>query len=87
MTRLSSLQKNHFSINCWCGHHSLVPVQLFIDRFGADAFVDDVVTKTRCRKCGASLLSSVQIVFVGESLGAMSGAQQKKDETKEREND
>ena len=45
MTELSSISDNHFAFECQCIHVALVPVKLFLDRYGPDAWFKDMVKK------------------------------------------
>ena len=67
MTKVGANRNNHFSIQCWCSHVGLIPVQAFIEKFGPDMSVHEAVTKTRFTKCGASVRAGSQIVYVGNS--------------------
>jgi hypothetical protein len=40
---------------------------------------DQVMTKTRCTKCGASVRAGSQIIYVGSSAFAMSGSRTAQD--------
>ena len=71
MTRLASINNTHFSFECCCGHTSLVPVTAFIEKFGLEATVDEVVAKARCSKCRLKNMAKSRIVFVGGSGQAM----------------
>ena len=72
MTKLAAIRNNHLSIRCWCGHAGLIQFKAFIEKFGPDMTADQVVTKTRCTKCCASVRAGSQIVYVGSSAFAMS---------------
>ena len=74
MTKVGANRNNHLSIQCWCSHVGLIPVQAFIEKFGPDMSVHEAVTKTRCTKCGASVRAGSQIVYVGHSEFAMTGS-------------
>jgi len=43
---------------------------------------DQVMTKTKCTKCGASVRAGSQIVYVGSSAFAMSGSRTAQDSEK-----
>jgi hypothetical protein len=53
MTKLSAISENHFAFECQCTHVALVPVKLFLDRYGPDALFKDMAKKARCSKCGS----------------------------------
>ena len=73
MTKLGTIRNNHLSIHCWRSHLGLILVQPFIEKFWADMSVHKAVTKTRSKKCGASVRAGSQIVYVGHSEFAMTG--------------
>ena len=73
MTKVGANRNNHLSIHCWCSHVGLILVQAFIDKFWPDMGEHEAVTKTRNKKCGASVRAGSQIVYVGHSEYAMTG--------------
>tara|TARA_B100000787_G_scaffold18308_1_gene12778 strand:+ start:505 stop:795 length:291 start_codon:yes stop_codon:yes gene_type:complete len=82
MTRLATITNNHISFECKCGHTSLIPVTAFIEKFGREAELNDVVTKARCSRCRIKNQAESRIVFVGGSGQAMLGTATRQ-ETKE----
>ena len=48
-------------------HVALVPVKLFLDRYGPDALFKDMVEKARCGRCGSKNILRTQIIYVGNS--------------------
>ena len=50
-----------------------MPVTAFIQKFGLEATVDEVVAKARCSKCRLKNMAESRIVFVGGSGEAMLG--------------
>jgi len=82
MTRLATITNNHISFECICGHTSLVPVIAFIEKFGREAELNDVVAKARCSHCRIKNQAESRIVFVGGSGQAMLGTATRQ-ETKE----
>lgn len=78
MTRLASITNNHLALKCkMCGHTSLLPVQLLIDRLGRETNVHDAVAKLRCSHCKIKGKASFVITYVGASGEAMLGAKQR----------
>ena len=74
MTKLSSISENHFAFECQCNHVALVPVKLFLDRYGPDALLKDMVKKARCSRCGSKNILRTQIIYVGNSAIASLGS-------------
>ena len=78
MTRLASITNNHLGLKCeMCGHSSLLPVQVLIDRLGRETVVQDAVKCLRCSRCKVKGKASFVITFVGNSGQAMLGAKAK----------
>ena len=68
MTRLASITNNHLGLKCeMCGHSSLLPVKLLIDRLGRETNVHDAVSKLRCSNCKVKGKASFVITYVGNS--------------------
>jgi hypothetical protein len=74
MTKLSAIFENHFAFECQCTHVALVPVKLFLDRYGPDALFKDMVKKARCSKCGSKNILRTQIIYVGNGAIASLGS-------------
>lgn len=75
MTQLASISNNHLALKCgMCGHTSLLPVALLIERLGHETNVHDAVKRLMCSSCGAKGKASFVITFVGGSGEAMLGA-------------
>ena len=74
MTNLSSISENHFAFECQWTHVAMVPVNLFLDRYGPDALFKDMVKKARCGKCGSKNILRTQIIYVGNSAIASLGS-------------
>lgn len=51
MTRLTEISDHSISLQCQCGHHSLLPVADLLERV-PEASVADVVARTVCAECG-----------------------------------
>ena len=74
MTKLSAISENHFAFECQCTHVALVPVKLFLDRYGRDALFKDMTKKARCSKCGSKNILRTQIIYVGNGAIASLGS-------------
>ena len=75
MTRLASITNNHLGLKCeMCGHSSLLPVKVLIDRLGRETNVHDAVERLRCSSCGAKGKASFVITYVGGSGEALLGS-------------
>jgi len=48
MSELQSISNNHILFDCACGHSAKMPVSLFIEKYGKDAILNDVVKNARC---------------------------------------
>ena len=48
MSELQSISNNHISFDCACGHSAKMSVSLFIEKYGKDAILNDVVKNARC---------------------------------------
>ena len=80
MTRLASITNNHLGLKCeMCGHSSLLPVKVLIDRLGRETNVHDAVERLRCSSCGAQGKASFVITYVGGSGDALLGDRTKAD--------
>ena len=67
MTELQSISNNHILLECACGHSAKVPVSLFIEKYGKDAILNDVVKNARCTHCKTKDNAESRIIFVGGS--------------------
>ena len=74
MTKLSSISDNHFAFECQCTHVALVPVKLFLDRYGPDALFKKMVKKARYETCGSNNILRTQIIYVGNPALASLGS-------------
>ena len=79
MTELQSISNNHISFECACGHSAKVPVSLFIEKYGKNAILNDVVKKARCTRCKTKGNAESRIIFVGGSGEAMLGTRTRND--------
>ena len=83
MTRLVTITNNHIGFECKCGHTSLIPVTAFIEKFGREAELNEVVQKARCSRCRIKNNAESRIVFVGGSGQAMLGTATRQETIKE----
>ena len=74
MTELTSISENHFAFECQGTHVALVPVKLFLDRYGPDALFKDMAKKARCSKFGSKNILRTQIIYVGNGAIASLGS-------------
>ena len=51
MSELQSISNNHISFDCACGHSAKMSVSLFIEKYGKDTILNDVVKNARCCWC------------------------------------
>ncbi|MDG2405985.1 MAG: hypothetical protein P8M25_13830, partial [Paracoccaceae bacterium] len=65
--------KPTISFECICRLTSVVPVTAFIEKFGREAELNEVVTKARCSPCRIKNQAESRIVFVGGSGQATLG--------------
>ena len=79
MTELQSMSTNHILFDCACGHSAKMPVSLFIEKYGKDAILNDVVKKARCTRCKTKGNAESRIIFVGGSGEAMLGTRTRND--------
>ena len=79
MTELQSMSNNHISFDCACGHSAKMPVSLFIEKYGKNAILNDVVKKARCTRCKTKGNAESRIIFVGGSGEAMLGTRTRND--------
>ena len=64
MIRPATITNNHISLECKCGHTSLIPVTVFIEKFGREVKLNVVVQKARCSRCRIKNNVESRIVFV-----------------------
>ena len=79
MTELQSISNNHIPFECACGHTAKVPVSLFIEKYGKDAILNDVVKNARCTRCKIKGNAESRIILVGGSGEAMLGTRTRND--------
>jgi DNA-directed RNA polymerase subunit RPC12/RpoP len=72
MTTLYSIEQNHLSVECKCGHVALIPVSEIAEVFG-NIEVDAVQRALRCRRCKSKGMAKVMIIYVGGSGEALWG--------------
>jgi len=65
MTELQSISNNHISFECACGHSAKMPVSLFIEKYGKDAILNDVVKNALCTRCKTKGNADSRIILVG----------------------
>ena len=65
MTELQSISNNHISFECACGHSAKMPVSLFIEKYGKDAILNDLVKKARYTRCKTKGNADSRIILVG----------------------
>ena len=65
MIRPATITNNHISLECKCGHTFLIPVTVFIEKFGREVKLNVVVQKARCSRCRIKNNVESRIVFVG----------------------
>ena len=51
VTTLSSITQNHLSLECECGHASLLPVSKLLETLPPDTTVHQVADRARCSRC------------------------------------
>ena len=71
MTTLSSITQNHLSLECECGHASLLPVSQLLETLPPDTTVHQVADRARCSRCKRKGFIEVRIVYVGASHVAL----------------
>jgi hypothetical protein len=74
MSKLSPISENHFAFECQCTHVALVPVKLFLDRYGPDALFKDMIKKARCSRYGSKNILQTQIIYVSNGAIASLGS-------------
>jgi len=79
MTELQSISNNHISFECACGHSAKMPVSLFIEKYGKDAILNDVVKNALCTRCKTKGNADSRIILVGGSGEAMLGTRTRND--------
>ena len=79
MTELQSMSNNHILFDCACGHSAKMPVSLFIEKYGKDAILNDVVKNARCTRCKIKGNAESRIILVGGSGEAMLGTRTRND--------
>ena len=80
MTRLASITNNHLALECACGHKAIIPVTKFIEKYGLEANVNDVIAKARCFVCNSKNIKESRIIFVGNSGVALEGTNYSKED-------
>ena len=71
MTTLSSITQNHLSLECECGHASLMPVSQLLETIPPDTTVHQVANRARCSRCKRKGFITMRIVYVGASHVAL----------------
>jgi len=79
MTELQSISNNHISFECACGHSAKMPVSLFIEKYGKDAILNDVVKNALCTRYKTKGNADSRIILVGGSGEAMLGTRTRND--------
>jgi len=74
VTTLSSITDNHLSLECECGHASLLPVSQLLETLPPDTTVHQVRQQARCSRCKVKGMNDCQIIFVGNSAVALDGS-------------
>ena len=71
MTVLRSIYQNHLVLNCLCSHVGKVAVKDLMPKYGGDTTVGAVEKAARCSRCRGKNISSIQIIYIGNSELAM----------------
>ena len=71
VTTLSSITQNHLSLECECGHSSLLPVSQLLETLLPETTVHQVADRARCSRCKRKGFIEMRIVYVGASHVAL----------------
>ena len=71
VTTLSSITQNHLSLECECGHASLLPVSKLLETLPPDTTVHQVADRARCSRCKRKGFITMRIVYIGASHVAL----------------
>ena len=71
VTTLSSITQNHLSLECECGHSSLLPVSQLLETLLPETTVHQVADRARCSRCKRTGFIEMRIVYVGASHVAL----------------
>ena len=52
MTQLQTIQHNHMSLECVCGHGSMISVADLLKTLKPETTIHQVAENARCRSCG-----------------------------------
>ena len=52
MTQLKTIEHNHMSLECACGHGSLISIKKLLETLPPDTTIYTVAAKARCNCCG-----------------------------------
>ena len=71
MIVLRSIYQNHLVLNCLCSHVGKVAVKDLMPKYGEDTTVGAVEKAARCSRCRGKNISSIRIIYIGNSELAM----------------
>ena len=67
MTQLQTIKHNHISLECACGHGSLVSVAKLLQKLKPETTIFHVVDNARCRSCGRKGAKDFRLHYVCKS--------------------
>jgi len=77
---LGDLVLNHLAFMCLCGHSATHSVADLLEVFPPETTYANIKRNARCTHCGRKGLAEARIIYIGGSLTAMRGGNQKKPE-------
>ena len=67
MTKLDTVKHNHMSLECVCGHGSMISVAELLKTLKPETTIYQVAGNARCRACGRKGATDYRLHFVCKS--------------------
>lgn len=75
---LGDLINNDIAFMCICTHSATFSVKDLLEVYPPETSYDDIRRNARCTMCGRKGYTELRIIYVGGSMSAMAGGNQKK---------
>ena len=67
MTKLETVKHNHMSLECVCGHRSMVSIGKLLEKLKPEITIHQVAGNARCRSCGRKGATEFRLHYVCRS--------------------
>lgn len=64
MTKLETISNNHISLECICGHGSMISISDLLKKLRPDITIHQVAGNARCKSCGRRGATDFRLHYV-----------------------